>query len=269
MKALQTLFIAVVAVSLAACGGGGGGGSRSTVPATVPPANTSLPYYVPLAAGNVWTFDNGGSFRDLGAGTLVCGGCAIQGTTIEAIGLVNASGTQSGIFYYAKGVYPYGVLAGRNITYLTGVSSDGGTTIQLAAYSFDGRIPGLGAIDDTPTPGEYFSFASGAYNGSATATIDSVGGTQPYQNTTLTNVALTTLSSPAITPINFGFAQGVGFSSVSVQGATTKLTSFAVSRSSRAAVRAAQSFRAAASTPSQTRIAVDAIVRGFFGASAP
>jgi hypothetical protein len=265
MMTKQTLLALAATVALAACGGGGsgGGGSAPAVPAPPPPANTSLAYYLPLAPGNVWTFDTGGSFRDLGSGTLLCGGCAIQGVTIEAVAIVSPSGTQTGIFYYAKGVYPSGTLAGRNITYLTGISNDGGNTILLTAYSLDGRIPGLGAIDDSPTPGEYFSFVSGAYNASATAAINSVGGAQSYQNTTIANVALTTLSSPAITPINFGFAQGVGFTSLSYQGQTTKLTSFSVSLSSRDRGRLPQSVRAIAGTNAATGAAIDSVVRGF------
>jgi hypothetical protein len=187
--------------------------------------------------------------------------------TIEAIGIFSPSGQQSAIFYYAKGVYPFGTLAGRNVTYLTGLSNDGGDTILLTAYSLDGRVPGLGAIDDNPTPGEYFSFVSiAAYNASATASIDSVGGTQPYQSTTLNNVALTTLSSPAITPINFGFAQGVGFTSISYQGQTTKLTSFAVNRSSHDARRAPRSLHpAVASGEAAAGAAIDSAVRGLLG----
>jgi hypothetical protein len=161
-------------------------------------------------------------------------------------------------------VYPFGTLAGRNVTYLTDISTDGGNTILLTTYSLDGRVPGLGAIDDNPTPGEYFSFVSvAAYNAGATAAIDSVGGTQAYQSTTIDNVALTTLSSPAITPINFGFAQGVGFTSIPYQGQTTKLTSLSVSRASHDVRRAPRSLRPAiVSGAHDVGTALDAAVHG-------
>lgn len=230
-------FIAVLcAIMLAACGGGSSGGG-SVTPAGPQRANTSLSYYLPEAAGNSWTFSSGGSIRDLGSGSLNCGGCPIQGVAIESLGLYSPSGTSSGIFYYTKGTYPIAPLAGHSVTYLTGVSNDGGQTILLTAYSLDGTIPGLGAIDDRPQANETFFINSNSYGGSASATINSVGGTQPYGSAFIDSIAATTLSAPAAgVTIGFSFAQGVGFSSVSYQGQTITLTSFNVNTSSAHAV---------------------------------
>jgi hypothetical protein len=222
-------------VPLAACGGGGGSSPVTTpvTPPTTPPstvANTSATQYLPLGAGNTWTYTSGGSMRDLGSISLPCSGCAIQGIAIESIGVYSPAGTQAGIFYYSKGSYPSGTYAGHAVTYFNGLSKDGGITVLTLEYSLDGKVPGVVVMDDAPTVGESFSFAAGAGSAifPATSNITSIGGTQALgANTTINNVAQDLLSQSTST-FGFGFARGVGFASITTGGTTLNLSSFSI-----------------------------------------
>ncbi len=219
-------------VPLTACGGGGGGSSPVSTP-TAPPntvANTSATQYLPLTAGNTWTYTSGGTMRDLGSISLSCNGCAIQGIKTEGIGLYSPAGVQSGIFYYSKGSYPSGTYAGHAVTYFTGLSQDGGNTVLTLEYSLDGKVPGVVVIDDAPTAGESFGFAAGAGSSAypATSNITSVGGTQTLgANTTINNVAQEVLTQ-STSSFGFGFARGVGFANLTISGTLLNISSFSV-----------------------------------------
>ncbi|GAC1426997.1 MAG: hypothetical protein NVSMB64_33130 [Candidatus Velthaea sp.] len=258
-------------IALAACGGGSSGGGASSsapvVPAGPTVANTSASQYLPESQGNVWTFSSGGSIRDLGAGNLVCS-CAISGVPLENFGFYSPSGSLSGIFYFTKGVYPNGVLSGRFITYLTGVSNDGGATILLSAYSLDGSITGIGSIDDNPTAGEMFTFTPGlAFQPSDISTITSIGGTQLYgSNQIITSIAQDTLQSGTAN-FGFGYARGVGFVNISAQGQTMMISSFSINATTAHAsgrnVEGTRAVLARAATESERNVAAT-IVAGLF-----
>ena len=221
-----TLSYALV-LSLAACGGGGGG---STPPPGPSIANTAAPQYLPLSAGNTWTFSGGGSLRDTGSVSLQCGGCKIQGTRAEIIGLYSASGTLTGTLYIEKGVYTTGTYAGHAMTYFTGISNDGGLTVIVGDYSLDGKITGDVVMDDTPSAGEVTSFApgTGVTTNPAVSTITSVGGTEPFGTNQIVNSIATSTLASGSTTLGFGFARGVGFTSISTSGSTLTVSSFSI-----------------------------------------
>jgi len=231
----QSTLSFVLLLSLTACGGGGGGGSSTVGSGYVPPpgptiANTSAPQYLPLSAGNTWTFSIGGSLRDLGSVSLSCGGCKIQGSRAEQIGLYSGSGTVTGILYMEKGVYTTGAYAGHAMTYFTGISQDGGASVIVGDYSLDGKITGDVVMDDTPISGETTSFApgTGVVPNPAVSTITSVGGTEPFANNTVINSIATSTITSGTSTIGWGFARGVGFTSLSATGSLLTVSSFSI-----------------------------------------
>lgn len=203
---------------------GGGGGSSPGAPAAPPAANTSLPYYLPLASGNTWTFSTGGRFVDVGSGTLQCT-CASNGGKIEGHDLISTTDSYGGTFEYAKAAGIAG--SGASVTYLVGISMDHGQTIQLAgsAATNKGILPGLGEMDDSPSASETFSDAGGD-----TSTIGSVNQTVTYGGATYAQVATDTISGTNVSSIVFGFARGVGYASVSYQGQSAILSSYSVNK---------------------------------------
>ena len=231
----QSTLSFVLLLSLTACGGGGGGGSSTVGSGYVPPpgptiANTSAPQYLPMSAGNLWTFSNNSSIRDLGSVSLKCGSCAIQGTKVEQIALYSATPALIAIFYMEKGVYPTGPYAGHTMTYFTGISQDGGATVTVGDYSLDGKITGDVVMDDTPAAGEVTTFAPGTGStlSPAVSTITSVGGTEPFANNTVINsIAADTLASGS-TILGWGFARGVGFTSLSTNSSTLAMSAFSI-----------------------------------------
>ena len=217
-------FFFAIPILLLATACGGGGGSSPGVPAVPPAANTSLPYYLPLAAGNTWTFSTGGRFVDVGSGTLQCT-CAYNGGKIEGHDLISSAGSYGGTFEYAKAAGVAG--SGATVTYLVGISTDHGQTIQLlgSVATTKGVVPGLGVMDDAPSASETFSDASGD-----TSTIGSVNQTVTYGGATYTQVATDTISGTNVSSIVFGFARGVGYTSVSYQGQSATLASYSVNK---------------------------------------
>jgi hypothetical protein len=217
-------FAALAVAALSACGGGSG----SSTPAGPNVANTANSSYLPLAAGNTWTFNSGGKIVDSGRLILACN-CPQNGKSFESHDFYNPSGQYAGSFVLGKGLWPLaGPLQGHKITYLVGTSSNYGATITLGFESFDGTIPGNPMIDDTPTTGEYFTATAGA--SSTTTTITSVGGIQAYgANQVINNIANTLITGTGITtPVALAMARGVGYTSLSSNGATAQLTNFTV-----------------------------------------
>ena len=223
----RSTLLCIFLISLTACGGGGGGSAPPPGPTI---ANTSASQYLPLSAGNTWTFSAGGSLRDVGSVSLSCGGCKIQGTRAEQIGLYSATGTLTGTLYIEKGVYTTGAYAGHAMTYFTGISQDGGLTVIVGDYSLDGKITGDVVMDDTPTAGEVTTFApgTGVVSNPAVSTIASVGGTEPFGNNQIVNSIATSTLASGTTTLGFGFARGVGFTSVSTSGSTLTVSSFSI-----------------------------------------
>ena len=230
MKRSSIVLLFGLAIAEAACGGGGsgggyGGGGLPPAPPTISYANTSLPFYLPLATGNTWLFASGGSINDSGSATLSCA-CAYNGGAIESLDLFTPTSTYSGTLYFAKGT-PFG----QSDTFLVGVSQDHGTTITLVGSSTQGTqvVPGIGVMDDAPQVNELWS------EGGGTSVIQSVGGTQPYGSEQIKNIAvdaITGISNGVIQTLTWGFAQGVGFTSIDLNGQSTTLTSFSVSMTS-------------------------------------
>ena len=227
-SSLQVLMVSTSISLLSACGGGGGSSPSPNLPPAPtppPPANTSLPYFLPLSPGNTWTFSSGGKIVDTGTGTLACN-CAYSGGKIESHDLLTPSGTYGGTFYYAKKSGLQG--SGSLITYLVGISTDHGQTIQLAGSATTnsgGVIPGLGIMDDSPSASETFTDQVGD-----TSTITTVNQTVTYNGSTYTQNATDSISGAGFSSIVFVFARGVGYTSFSYQGQTTTLRSFSVNQ---------------------------------------
>lgn len=230
--ALLTVF------GLAACGGGGGGGnSGSTPPQPITRiANTSLPYYLPMSAGNSWTFATGGKMVDIGSITLQCS-CPENGAAIERIGLYPPNSTApSGSFFFVKNT-PNG---GTQLTNLIGVENDAGTSnITLASST---QFPyGVPIMDDSPHQNESWNDGAGDLS-----TITSIGGTMMLANgSEVINVATDQITG-SFSPITWSFAKGVGFTQIAVGTQSTSMTSFSVNTAtSNSAARNAQSLTAA------------------------
>jgi hypothetical protein len=209
---MKRLALALVtALSLTACGGGGGGGSATPPGPTY--ANTSSIYYLPMHAGNVWTFTSAGSIRDIGAGSLTCS-CAINNVPLERLNLVNPDGSVAGAFYFSKVTSSQ---TGAVLTDLVGVSTGTSTAVQLVT---DGVHYGLPIMDDHAFVGEAWSYSN------ESSTITSVGNNQSYGSQMIRSV-----NTDAFTGAGnwtWSFAQGVGPTSVSMSGQTITLTSFSI-----------------------------------------
>ncbi|MDQ2818528.1 MAG: hypothetical protein M3T49_10045 [Candidatus Eremiobacteraeota bacterium] len=223
MKRFNLAAVIGLAIAAAACGGGGGGSSPGPPPISY--ANTALPYYLPLAAGNQWKFANGGVIDDTGPSVLSCNGCAYDGGALEDLDVINPSGAYALTFYFAK-ASPFGT----NDTFLVAFSSDHGSTITLIGPFVSGNVqvvPGIGVISDTPQVNQSWS------DNGLTSVIQSVGGTQSYgSNQQIKNIAVDTITgvnNGQTQTITWGFAQGVGFTSINFNGQSALLTSFSVS----------------------------------------
>lgn len=210
---MKRLALALVtALALTACGGGGGGGGSATPPGPTY-ANTSSIYYLPMHAGNVWTFSSGGSIRDNGQGSLTCS-CAINNVPMEQLNLVNPSGTIAGSFFLAKTT---SAQTGAVLTTLVGVGTGTSTSVLLVT---DGIHYGLPIMDDHAFAGESWAYTS------ESSTITAVGNNQSYGSQMIRSV-----NSDAFTGggnWTWSFAQGVGPTSVSMGGQTITLTSFSI-----------------------------------------
>jgi len=217
-----SFFAAMITLagSLAACGGSGGGGGSNPNPAitSTPVGNTALPYYLPLASGNSWTFLSGGKIVDLGTEVLTCA-CPHNGGDMERLAVYPPNSTTISSSFFVTKNTPSG---GTQLTNLLGVENDSGTgNITLASSSL---FPyGIPIMDDTPSANE--SWNDGAGNISA---IVSIGGTMSLP----TGVEIVNVATNEITgnfeAITWAFARGVGFTSIAVGTQSTSLSSFNV-----------------------------------------
>jgi len=214
---MKYLSCAALAIALlAGCSGGGGGGSNSGGSGGYTPNgpivyNTANIHYVPLASGNSWTFATGGRILDAGTYSLTCV-CGVNGQTVEDVDLYDPQGTYSGTFILAK------TTGTPQSTTLLGISSNHGTAITLL---FTGTSYGLPFMDDAPSIGQ------GATVGGETTTITNVGGTQPYSNGIINNVATDTITGASL-DMAWSFARGVGFAAISEGGQSTQLVAFSI-----------------------------------------
>jgi len=222
---LRTLFAAASLSALAACGGGGGG---SSTPPPPPPtyANTSSPFYMPVHAGNTWTFTTGSKMADAGPGTIVCS-CTLNGTPYERVDLFDPTGAYGSSFLFTK--YNDAGNGGVLTTALVGTSTDRGNTIS----PFSARMP---VMNDAPVQGYTYNLNGG------TSTITAAGQVQTLANgQQIRSVADDTVSAPPVQNVSFGFAQGVGVTMVGVGSSTTQISSFSIdAANSTAVVRAPQ-----------------------------
>ncbi|HEY0799133.1 MAG TPA: hypothetical protein VGD50_08280, partial [Candidatus Baltobacteraceae bacterium] len=178
---------------------------------------TASAYYLPLNMGNTWTFTTGASFVDEGTVPLTCA-CPENGAIVEQVALLDpGSSSPGGYFYFAK-YTPSGHAS--LLTTLIGIQPAGqNMTITSTVQTPDG----LPIMDDSPAKGESWSDGLGDLS-----TIDAVGGTTTITgNQQLINVASDTITGSA-TPLNWRFAKGVGFASISYGGQTTSLSSFTI-----------------------------------------
>ncbi len=238
MKSIASAFIAAASsLLLAACGGGGGGNT----PVPPPPqvfANTSLSFYLPLATGNTWTFATGGKIVDSVSHTISCA-CLYNGRRSDSLDLIDPSGTYGSSFIFTK--FFDGTNNGVLTTVLLGTSTDHGATVS---YFGSGANIGIPVMNDAPVQGKSYT------NSGITATITSVGQTQALPDGRFVrNVATGKLTQSGAQDITFGFAQGVGFTSVAVGTQTTNLASFSVDVTNSASVaRGPQSERRSVAT---------------------
>ena len=238
MKAFASTFIAVASsFLLAACGGGGGGGSTPVQPQQVF-ANTSLAFYLPLATGNTWTFATGGKIVDSGSHTISCA-CLYNGRRSDSLDLIDPTGTYGSSFIFTK--FFDGANNGVLTTVLLGTSNDHGATVSYFGTATNIGIP---VMNDSPIQGQSYT------NSGVTATITSVGQTQALPDGRFVrNVATGVLTQSGAQNFTFGFAQGVGFTSVAVGTQTTNLSSFSVDVTNSASVaRGTQSERRSVAT---------------------
>lgn len=202
--------------ALAACGGGGGGGnSLPSAPRTPPTANTALPYYLPLANGNTWTFASGGKMVDMGSTTLTCT-CPDNGGAMERIALYAPSSSAIGGSIFVTKNTPQG---GTQLTNMVAVENDGNTN-NLTIASTAAFTYGIPFMDDSPKQNESWTDGLGT-----TSTITSTGGTLTMGTSQIIDVATNQIASAGI---SWSFAKGVGFAMISSGGQSTGLASFAV-----------------------------------------
>ena len=221
MKLLRFIAPALcAALGLASCTGSGSPFGPSPTPTPQNLANTSLPFYLPLADGNSWTFDDGESINDTGSGKVSCS-CPANGISIEELDLDSSSGSYEGSLYFDKQTSN-----GRNLTDFFGTSTSRGS--NLSYISTPNYPDGLPIMDDNP-----FSESWTDENGD-TSTIGSVGQTVTLANgQEAINVASDTLSS-GTTHTNFSwqFGQGLGFVTITSGGTTATLSSFNINTTS-------------------------------------
>jgi hypothetical protein len=258
---------AATAIALLAAGCSSGGGSSATPPAPTPTptpsvANTSSSAYLPLYAGNAWTFGTGGKIVDAGSLTLSCT-CPQNGKTFEVHDFYSPAGAYTGSFVIGKGAWPLsGSLQGHRITYLVGTTTNHGSTITLTFESLDGTVPGYPLMDDSPSSGEVFSLTS--LGGNATTTFTSIGGIQPYGSSQIiNNIADTIVTASGLsTPIAIAMAKGAGYTSISENNQTAQLSAFTINAAQSQSVSPSLKGVVIAGTADPARIAADAMALG-------
>ena len=206
-------FLLTGVFALTACGGGGGN-ALPPAPKTPPTANTALPYYLPLAGGNTWTFASGGKMVDMGSSTLTCT-CPDNGGAMERIAIYAPSSSAiSGSIFVSKNT-PAG---GTQLTNMVAVENDGNTN-NLTIASTAAFAYGIPFMDDSPKQSESWSDGLGT-----TSTITSIGGTATMGGSQIVDIATNQISAG----ITWSFAKGVGFTMISSGGQSTGLASFTV-----------------------------------------
>mgnify|MGYP001496571385 CR=1 FL=1 len=250
---IKQIFSALALAALAACGGGGSsGGSGPVAPVVtptltpVPIGNTSLAFYLPLAAGNSWTFATGGKLVDAGSGPLVCT-CPGNGYKMEQVqAYAPSSATVSASFFFTKNT-PTG---GSQLTNIVGVENDANTN-NITIMSSTQFPYGIPLMDDAPLVGEKWTDGAGD-----TSTITSVGGTTMLPSgTQIINIANDQITGPTFSALSFSLAKGVGFTQIGVGSNATNMVSFSVGASSSSVVRrpSSLSFRGAIGIPKLKR----------------
>ncbi len=235
MKRFSLPLVAAASLLLmVACGGGGGVAppvtpSPSTVPTATPlptptpkVLNTSLTAYLPLARGNFWTFSPGSRMTDVGTFWLTCT-CPYTFGLMEEIDIHDRFGSFGGSLFFTKQQGTTGTIWSN----LIGVREPGQTLVSLI---YDQRYPlGLPLMDDVPSVDETWTVLAGGAT-LATSTIVSIGGTLPLPNNEqVVNVATDEISEATFgRTLTMSFAQGVGFTQVSIAGRNADLTSFTV-----------------------------------------
>ncbi len=223
----------------AACGGGSGGGGGTVTPPVQVFANTAVPFYLPLATGNTWNFSTGSKVVDGGSRTLNCT-CTFNGRRIDHLDLIDPTGVYGSSFIVSK--YFDNANGGVLTSVLLGTSTDHGATVSLFG---DATHTGIPVMNDAPVQGQTYTNSAA----SLTSTISPVGQTQALPDGRFVrSVATDTLTSPGAQNIIFGFAQGVGFTSVGVGSQNSNIASFTVDTvNSASAARSAQSAQSFAS----------------------
>jgi hypothetical protein len=196
--------------------GCGGGGNPTPAPRTV--ANTSSTHYLPMGAGNTWTFAEGARIVDEGPLTLSCT-CPDNGGTIEQMNLYTSDSTLTASFFFAT-YRPSG--AASSLTTLIGSEQPGATAATVASTT---QTPyGLPIMDDNPTVGEAWSDGLGD-----TSTITTVDGTVAIaDNQEVIDVATDSVAAGGSTSFTWSFAKGVGFAAIAEGGSSTNLATFSL-----------------------------------------
>ncbi|HEY6236435.1 MAG TPA: hypothetical protein VIW69_15150 [Candidatus Elarobacter sp.] len=241
-------------VALAACGGGGGGGGggSSVTPPQQTIANTSSPFYLPSRSGNRWVFSTNGSITDAGRFTTNCGGCAIQGLPAEGMDIFDTTGVYSTTFFFAK---TNSSQTSGTIDTLIGTSTNHGANVSLIS---DGAGHyGIPVNDSAAFVGETWS------NGGGTSTIVAVNGTQPYGSGIIQSINTDHLTGPGL-DVQFGFARGVGFTSLTASGQTATLTSFSIDAANSLSVGRSPASRTSVATGTTTPAAALSLLRALF-----
>lgn len=207
-------FLILGIFALTACGGGGGNSLPST-PQAPPIANSALPYYLPLASGNTWTFASGGKLVDMGSSTLTCT-CPDNGGAMERIAIYAPGSSAISASIFVSKHTPQG---GTQLTNMIAIENDGNTN-NLTIASNAVFAYGIPFMDDSPTPNESWSDGLGT-----TSTITSTGGTATMGGSQILNVATNQINPGGI---SWSFAKGVGFTVISSGGQSTALASFTI-----------------------------------------
>ena len=217
-------------------------------------ANTALPFYLPLATGNTWIFASGGKIVDGSKRTISCT-CVYNGVRSDSLDLIDPSGAYGSSFIFTK-FYDQANNGALTIV-LLGTSTDHGATVS---YFGSGSNIGIPVMNDAPTQGKSYT------NAGITATITSVDQTQGLRDgRVIRSVATGALTQSGSSTIVFGFAQGVGFTSVAVGSQTTNLMSFTVDLvNSKSVARDAQSAQRSIATKSASPASLAAALSPLF-----
>ena len=181
-------------------------------------ANTTSAYYLPLEAGNTWSFNSGSKLNDIGQSHLTCTSCGLNNLPVEDINVIGTTGAYAGTFYFDK------VTSGQTggvLAELVGVSYNNGVLVTLVTNGLG--TYGIPVMDDRAFVGESWS-----YTGEESSTITAVGQTQVYAGPYVFIKNINMNAYTGALNVNWGFGQGVGFTSLAMNGSTVTLTSFSI-----------------------------------------